>query len=337
MMTAGSDTPNCTYYNEETFKIVAIIRASVGSLSAFFCLLVIGMIVLYKKYRCYCQRLILYLAVAALIHSLSYPLARVNYYTPRQLLSLYCNFGGFFNLYTAWIEVFALCCLTFNVFLNAVLDKWPIKLECIYVCLPYLFPLLWVWIPLVDASFGSGEAWCDIRPVETDCSKYTLGTILQFSLWYGPICVLCLIMLIAAIVAALRIQKDSKQWYTLHDPFTEERSRMLKSEVRPLLWYPVFYSILNIFSIANQISIALDPTHSVTSLWYLHALTSPFSGTAIVLAYALDRDTRKRLTWAQLRTAIYHFCRSDDVNDNTIINCSVGDSITPNNSYRTHY
>ena len=335
MMITSSDT-NCTYYNEESFEIVAIIRASVGSLSAFFCLLVVGMIVLYKKYRCFCQRLILYLAVAAFIHSLSYPLARINYYTPRQLLSPYCNFGGFFNLYTSWTELLALCCLTFNVFLNAVLDKWLTKLECIYVCLPYLLPVSWMWIPLVDASFGNGEAWCDIRPVEADCSKYTLGTILRFSLWYGPLSVLCLIMLVAAIVAAVRIRKDSKQWYTLHDPFTEQKARMLRSEVRPLLWYPVFYSLLSIFSIANQISVAVNPTHSVIALWYLHVLTSPFRGAAIVLAYALDRDTRKRLTWAQFRTAIYHWCRGNDVNDYTIINCSVGDSITPENSSRTN-
>ena len=335
-MMSANDT-NCTFYNNENFKIVAIIRASVGSISAAFCLLVIGMIVLvlYKKYRCFCQRLILYLAVAAFFHSLSYPLTRVNYYTPRPLLSPYCNFGGFFNLYTSWIEVLALCCLTFNVFLNAVLDKWLTKLECIYVCLPYLLPLLWVWIPLINSSFGNGEAWCDIRPVELDCSKYTLGTILRFTLWYGPLFALCLIMLIAAIVAACRIKRDSKQWYTLHNPFTEQKAQTLKSEVRPLLWYPIFYSILNTFAVINQINVAMIPVNSWIPLWYCHAFTSPFRGAAIVLAYALDSDTRKRLTWVQLRTAIYHCCRRDDVNDYAIINCSVGDSITPENLSRT--
>ena len=81
--------------------------------------------------------------------------------------------------------------------------------------------------------FGNGEAWCDIRPIEPDCSKYTLGTILRFSLWYGPLCTLCLIMLIAATVVACRIKRDSKQWYTLHDPIYRTESQNAKKRGSP--------------------------------------------------------------------------------------------------------
>lgn len=323
-----TDGNNCTYYDEEDFTVVAAIRAVVGTLSAFCCLFVVAMIVLFRKYRCFCQRLILYLAVAAFFHSLSYPLARVNYYTPRQLLSPYCDFGGFFNLYTSWIEMLALCCLTFNIFLNAVLDKWLTKVEVIYVFLPYLLPLLWVWTPFIHWSFGNGEAWCDIRPVETDCTRYAFGDVLRFCLWYGPLYVLCLIMLISALAAAFMIRRKSKQWYGLHDPYQEQRITMLRSEVGPLLWYPVFYSLLNLFSVANQIDVAVDPTNTVIALWYLHVLTSPFRGATIALVYALDSDTRRRLTWTQLKTAVYLLCKGDNINEYSVINASVGDSIT---------
>ena len=261
-MAIDSEEGNCTYYNDESFKVVAIIRASIGSLSAFLCLLVVAMIVVYKKYRCYWQRLVLYLSLAAFLHSLSYPLARVNYYTPRDLLSPYCTFGGFFNFYTSWIELLALWSLTFNVFMNAVLDKRLRKAECMFVCLPYLLPLLWVWFPIVRSSFGNGEAWCDIRSVELDCSKYILGTTIRFGLWYGPLCFHCVLMLVAALVAACKIKKESKRWYTLQEPFTEQRARMLKSEVYPLLWYPMFYSILNLFSLANQIVVLQSSWHT---------------------------------------------------------------------------
>ena len=325
-MAAASE--NCTFYNEENYTAVAALRAVVGTFSAVFCLLVVGMIFLYRKYRCFCQRLILYLAVAAFFHSLSYPLARVNYYTPRQLISPYCYFGGFFNLYTSWIEMLALCCLTFNVFLNAVLDKWLTKLEAVYVCLPYLLPLLWVWIPFIDSSFGNGEAWCDIRPVETDCSTYKFGNILRFCLWYGPLYTLCLVMLVAALVAACMIRRNSKLWYGLQDPLTEQKSITLRKEVRPLLWFPVLYSVLNIFSVANQIDVAVDPTNTVIALWYLHVFTSPFRGAVIALAYALDNDTRKRLTWLQLRTAFSLCWKGDKIDEYSAINSSVSDSIT---------
>lgn len=221
----------------------------------------------------------------------------------------------------------ALCCLTFNVFLNAVLDRWLTKLEAVYIFVPYLLPLLWVWIPFVDQSFGNGEAWCDVRPVETDCSRYMFGTILKFSLWYGPLYGLCLIMLIAAILAAYKIQRNSKLWYGVHDPFSEQKATMLRREVRPLLWYPVLYSILNVFSVANQIDVAVNPSHTVIALWYLHVFTSPFRGAVIALAYALDSDTRKRLTWMQLKTALYLCWRGDNIDSYSAINCSISDSI----------
>ena len=76
------------------YKIAAAIRASIGLFSFFCCLGVVLVIVLYKKYKFFIQRLILYLAVAALVHSISYTLARVNYYTPRPIEDPYCYFGG---------------------------------------------------------------------------------------------------------------------------------------------------------------------------------------------------------------------------------------------------
>lgn len=327
-MTPTAASQNCTYYDSENFRVIAALRASVGALSALCCLLVVAMIVVLKKYRCFCQRLILYLAVAAFFHSLSYTVARVDYYSPRHLLSTYCNFGGFFNLYTSWAELLALCCLTFSVFLNAVMDKWLTNLEVVYVCLPYLLPLLWVWVPFIKHSFGNGEAWCDIRPIEEDCSRHTLGDILRFVLWYGPLYVLCLVMLGAALIAACKIRRNSKLWSGLHDPFKEQKTQMLKNEVRPLLWYPILYSILNVFSVANQIDVAIHPSNTIAALWYLHVFTSPFRGAAIALAYALDSDTRRRLNWVELKTAVLHCCERDDIRDYSAINCSVGDSVS---------
>lgn len=151
---------NCTYVAvDPNFIAIAAVRATVGTISAAACVLLVVLILLLKKYQySLCQRLILYLAVAAFFHSLSYPLARVNYYTPRKLLSPYCVFGGFFNLYTSWIEVLALTCLTLGSFISGVLQKHLPKWgELIYIGLPYVLPCLWCWIPFVDHSFGSGR------------------------------------------------------------------------------------------------------------------------------------------------------------------------------------
>lgn len=78
-------TDNCSIVPVNSAIIpIAAIRATVGTISATACVLLVVLILSLKKYKySLCQRLILYLAVAAFFHSLSYPLARVNYYTPR--------------------------------------------------------------------------------------------------------------------------------------------------------------------------------------------------------------------------------------------------------------
>ena len=120
-----SNNSSCLYYNDSEFIEVAALRAGSGIFSALCCLAVIIVIVKLKRYSLPSQRFVLYLAIAATFHSVSYAFARVNYYTPRYIYDDYCYFGGFFNIYSSWVEVLALFCLTFNLFYNGVMIRIP--------------------------------------------------------------------------------------------------------------------------------------------------------------------------------------------------------------------
>ena len=275
------------------FIPIAALRATIGTVSAAACLFLVILVLLLKKYKySLCQRLVLYLAVAAFFHSLSYPLARVNYYTPRELLSPYCIFGGFFNLYTSWIEVLALTCLTIGSFINGVLRKnLPRWAEIAYVALPYALPLLWCWIPFIEHSFGNGRAWCDIRTVNPDCSPFPFGAVLRFIIWYIPLIVILLFLFVFALVIFFRVRQKLKTATKMKD----WEIRDLK-EVRYLVLYPIIYLILNIFSFINRIDIAANGGQAELAWYYLHILTSPFRGAVIALVFTFDPDTLKRLT-----------------------------------------
>ena len=296
-MANNSSTPvlPCEYVLvDPDFIPIAAIRATVGTISAAACVFLVILVLLLQKYKySLCQRLILYLAVAAFFHSLSYPLARVNYYTPRKLLSPYCNFGGFFNLYTSWIEVLALTCLTLGSFINGVLQKHlPRWAELLYIGLPYVLPLFWCWIPFIDHSFGSGSAWCDIRTLNVDCSQFILGAVLRFIIWYIPLAVILIFLFVFALLVffrtgwALKSEGSSamKQW----------QKEDLK-EIRYLVIYPIVYLLLNIFSFINRLDIAIQENEALLVFYYLHILSSPLRGAVIALVFAFDPDTRKRL------------------------------------------
>ena len=284
---------SCEYVRlDPVFIPIAAIRAAVGTISAAGCIFLIVLILLLQKYRySLFQRLVLYLAIAALLHSLSYPLARVNYYTDRQRLSPYCVFGAFFNLYTSWIEVLALTCLTLGSFINGVLQKrLPRWAEVLYVLLPYALPWLWCWVPFMERSFGSGNAWCDIRTLNVDCSRFIFGAVLRFVIWYIPLVVILIFLVIFAVVVLFRVRRALKS-----DEIMEEWQKQDLKEVAYLAIYPAIYLVLNIFSFINRLDIAIQEDEALIVFYYLHILTSPFRGAVIAVAFVFDPDTRKRL------------------------------------------
>ena len=304
-----SESTVCGDYETLGLKVAAILRASVGSFSAFCCLAVIAVIVLYKKYRFFTQRQILYLAIAACVHSLSYPLSRVNYYTARPILDPYCQFGGFFNLYTSWSEVLSICCITFNLLANTVLGiERPWKFEYAYIVVIFFAPMLWTWIPFVQHAFGTAGAWCDIRILNEDCTDFTFGSILRFVLWYVPVYTTLIVIFVCTVVVVLRIRKDTRKFEGKFDPEAKARKERLISEVKSLLWYPIVYLLLSTFSIVNRIVDTANPDSQVIALWYLHVLTSNFRGAFISLVYAFDPETRKLLKCRNLAAACQSCC-----------------------------
>jgi len=157
------------------YKIAAALRASVGLFSFFCCLGVVLVLVLYKKYKFFTQRLVLYLTIAALVHSISYTLARVNYYTPRPIEDPYCYFGGLLNHYTAAVELLNIWCITFNLFVNTIFNKRTEKLEVIYFLISYFLPVTWFWLPLWKGAYGTAGPWCGIRTVDANCNPFPFG------------------------------------------------------------------------------------------------------------------------------------------------------------------
>ena len=329
--TNASGSVVCGDYESAGLKVAAILRASVGSFSAFCCLVVIAVIVLYKKYRFFTQRQILYLAIAACVHSLSYPLSRVNYYTARPILDPYCQFGGFFNLYTGWTEVLSVCCITFNLLANTVLEiQHPGKFEYAYIVVIFFAPLLWTWIPFVKNAFGTAGAWCDIRILNEDCSHFTFGSVVRFALWYVPVYTMMIVIFVCTVIIVLRIRRDTRKFEGKFDPEAKGMKERLVTEVKPLLWYPIIYLLLSTFSIINRIVDTAHPGSQVIPLWYFHVLTSNFRGAVISLVYAFDPETRKLLKCNNLAAACQACCCKDKVKEYDIIYCTHSDNTVIN-------
>lgn len=302
-------------YDSTEYKILAVVRASVGFLSFIACLGVVVIILVFKKHRVFIQRLVLYLAITAMIHSISYCTARVNYYTPRPILDDYCYFGGLFNHYTAAVELVSIWCIMISIFVNALFQRSTQKLEIAFVLATFLGPGLWFWVPVWLKSYGTSGGWCGIRFLNADCSRYNDGTFIQFGIWYIPLYISLVAFFLGMVIVAVKSVHDVLKWHGHYDPVAKQMKQILTNEIKPLIWYPIIYLLFNSFSLISQIYQAVHPNDPSIFLTYLRVISSPLRGAVIALAYTLDKHTRRRLTPTHCRALCHEFRYGDKIEE----------------------
>ena len=288
---------SCYAFSTEQYVAVAALSACTGMVSVVASLIVIIGILVFKKYLFFIQRLILYLSIAVLLNAVSIVLRLqrvVILYGNNDHLHPLCVFTSFMDQTTAWSELIAICCISCSLLLNVLLLRSVEKLEVVYALLIFVLPLLFNWIPFIMSSYGEAGAWCWIRNVDEDCNNFTLGSYLRFILWYAPLYVILFILVASYVVIVYRVQTLRRKWGGMFDPEINKKKEKMRSELCPVIWYPLIYLILNIFPLMNRIHDATG-AHPELTLWIFHAFFSPLKGGFIALAYALDSETVRRL------------------------------------------
>lgn len=305
-------------FDSADFKVQAALRSIIGLFSSVCCALVVFISVLFKKYRFYTQRLILYLAIAAMLHGFSYSLTRVNYYSPRPIVDPYCNFGALLNHYTAANEILSVCFMTFNLVIKALFNRSTVKAEPLIVGVIFLLPAAWKWVPVWLGAYGTSLGWCDVRTFNTDCTRYYYEAWLQFGLRYIPLYTLMVTTLVSIVLVAVKMRMSSTKWVGRWSPTETATRESLRKEIQSLMFYPIIFILFNIFSLINQIYSAIGPLPP-SPLIYLSIFTATLRGAFIALAFALDGETRQRLKLAQCKAACIEWVgRKQTVNEYTI-------------------
>lgn len=290
--------------------IIVNIRVTVACFSFLGSLFVILLIWLFKKYRFFTQRLILYLSIAALLSSTAYILGRVEYDPTSQTLRRFCKAQGYWLFYTDWMVLLSFTCITVDLFLNVFTQQRTERLHWVYLGVSFLLPIGIACIPFIRHSYGLAGVWCWIRSKNDDCSEFAFGNMLQFAVWYIPVYVIIFVQFTMYIAVRYKIRTQVRRWQGTYDPRNERQKKLLKEEVRPLLWYPTIYFVTSIFPFVNRVEYTVTD-HPLLSLYILHTISSPLPGALITLAYAMDRDTLRRLNWTDIKASLKY--RNTDV------------------------
>ena len=168
-----------------------------------------------------------------------------------------------------WVKLLSTLCLVFHLFCLAIFSKDLKDFEIIYIVLPLLLPMLFIWVPFIRNVYGHAGAWCWIKDWEDDCAtkKDVLGIIEQFVLWYGPL-IISLIAVIISVFAILlvllvrgyssRKKEEELEREPLLVNLEKERNRKALKQLLPILAYPGVYFVLCLVPIVNRLYSAIS-------------------------------------------------------------------------------
>ena len=321
------NSSNCTLSGDDKATVVYVILGCSGF--ALLCsLIVLVIMLLFKKYRVSTQRLILYLMLTvtfkqAMLVTLGLT-SRYNNILP------YCMAAGFFNQQLSWYVPMAIYCLTFDLFVKAVFQwQHTEKYEKWYVAIIFLLPFTFNWVPFINQAYGVSGAVCWIRDRnETDCTLFLYGVVLQFALYWGPFLVALLCILVACIWALVVTKKRRLSYNGTFDPGEHHIKLQLEKDVRHYQLYPVVYLLITIIQPVRLILAAVEPPGYVLSLYILHGVLEGLEGVLICLAFLLSYVMRKELWWrGGLRAAISSIKSRERVSTYNAIQVDTTDSL----------
>ena len=305
---------NCSLpYTRHEYAIVAGLSAASAFVSLLASCFIVSLIVLFKKWRFFTQRLVLYLALSVIFESLATIIHRVDYENERsEFYVRFCKFSAFVEQNTSWIELMAVVSITLYVFVAAVFSKRTDRFEWLYVFFIFFFPLTFNWIPFTVDAYGRAGAWCWIHSEDIyACNSTNVpGQILQFVLWYVPLYVILVILIALYVTILVKIHwYDPRKYKMSNDKHASKQDHQeMSKEIQSLLWYPFIYFMINLIPLINRIHGLARPNNPSLALWILTALLFPIQGGFIALAFTLDPDTRKRLTPIHIRAAARELC-----------------------------
>ena len=226
----------------------------------------------------------------------------------------YCVLTGYLDQVTSWWMIMAIFFIMMDIFIKIVTFKNTERLEWVYVVLIYVLPLVLIsWIPFIKDSYGPAGPICWIRSKNlTDCSPFAFGIALQFILYFVPLYTLMAIILILLVTSILLLRKKSKSWAGTYDHSSAQLKLKMQMEVRPLFIYPAIIIFANIPSCINRIIQITSPEQQQLWLWYLSVSTFKLQGVLITMAFIMDRETRRKLTLAEISAALRRVLVKED-------------------------
>ena len=260
---SGDNESQCSEsYTTKERNIVLVFMGCMGVISFSMCLLAVVLVFCLKFHKMFTYRLALYQVLSAMMFSCTMimVLGLINYDSHSLPYIITCKARAFLVEYFFIVNLLFTICLAFHLFYLAVFLKNLERLEVPYILVSTTVPLLFVWVPFINDSYGLVDAWCWIkyRKGKCDSEPYLEGIIEQIALWFVPLFVCLTVCLVAAVVIVAVLVKRvcvtySEKTVLIENHLKLKNKKTLK-ELLPLLAYSVVFYCISFVPFAIRIN-----------------------------------------------------------------------------------
>jgi hypothetical protein len=305
-----NSTTNCSLlFFDQNSEDVAVTGAAVAGVSLLACLFALFIIILFKNWQSFGQRLIAYLLISATLLSVASILRRVDFdddFTPAN--ARFCAFSGFAVQITVWNTTCSILAISAYLFAGIMLNRFTEKYELLYVMFIFVVPLVFSWIPFIHNTYGLSGVRCWIKLVDSvTCDELIFGKVLQLALFYVPKLVIFPFMILLYLVILCKLSRNKKRWKGIGDAGEDHSIIIVRSEIAQLLAYPLIFFLLGLPSLVLTIQLWISPDSQVLAFMYLSVIMTNLLGFTFSLAFIFNKETRHQLKWNHIRAAFKNY------------------------------
>ena len=273
----------CNEFSASVANDIFYIKVILGSVGIVLCLLAILIIGVTKKYRKdFVYRLLMYVMVVNSFQAL----CQVLYVIPVEvtsddLLSIrngtgwsdVCAAFGFLDMTTSWMgNLVIIWIMLYALKLNCgrIHHRQPVEKckshtgEVVGLCILFVSPFLFSWIPFVKDMYGVSGPWCWIKILSEngcydDSNFQHLSLTFMVTMFYGPLFCISIFVVICMIASIFLLLKRRH---------TEPSLPFQRTKTIILFIYALIYLFFWIFPMVNRIYTFIHFTSSDCPLYY---------------------------------------------------------------------
>ena len=265
-------------YKDNYYIGVAVLSVVLSILSCICLLAVIAIIVLFKKYVYFNQKLILYLCIASLLYSCS----TIINVTPADVDTNpaskgYCIVMGFVNHLLLWWQILCVAVIMIDIFIRVVFERDTQKYIIPYIIGILAPPIVVSWIPFIKLAYGPAGVFCWIRDREykdLECMPFHFGIYLRFSLFYAPFYFVMISLSVLLFITLYVARRKKRRWIGARNLGKEkiDMQKKIMSEIRPLVGYPIAFIVVSVVPLILRIYEIFKPDDNDIFFYTLYVL-----------------------------------------------------------------